>query len=72
MPASHRFWFGAPNLPKAVVKVAGGTFTVTARGLSEEKPYIRGVKLNGKPYDLPYIEYKDIVAGGKLEFTMGK
>ena len=71
-PACPRFWFGAPNLPKAVVKVAGGTFTVTARGLSEEKPYIRGVKLNGKPYDLPYIEYKDIVAGGKLEFTMGK
>ena len=55
-----------------IVKVAGGTFTVTARGLSEEKPYIRGVKLNGKPYDLPYIDYKDIVAGGKLEFTMGK
>ena len=71
-PACPRFWFGAPNLPKAVVKVAGGTFTITAKGLSEEKPYIRGIKLNGKPYNLPYIEYKDIVAGGKLEFTMGK
>ena len=71
-PACPRFWFGAPNLEKAVVKVAGGTFTITAKGLSEENRYIRGVKLNGKPYDLPYIEYKDIVKGGKLEFTMGK
>ena len=71
-PAVPRFWFGAPNFTKAVVKVAGGTFTITAKGLSEENRYIRGVKLNGKPYTLPYIEYKDIVAGGRLEFTMGK
>ena len=71
-PACPRFWFGAPNLEKAVLKVAGGTFTITADGLSDENRYIRGVKLNGQPYDLPYIEYKDIVKGGKLEFTMGK
>ncbi|MBR5256515.1 MAG: GH92 family glycosyl hydrolase [Bacteroidales bacterium] len=71
-PANPRFWFGAPNLEKAVVKVAGGDFTITANGLSAENRYIRGVKLNGQPYDLPYIEYKDIVKGGTLEFTMGK
>ena len=71
-PACPRFWFGAPNFEKVTVQVAGGTFTITAKGLSEENRYIRGVKLNGKPYDLPYIEYKDIVKGGKLEFTMGK
>ena len=71
-PACPRVWFGAPNLEKAVVKVAGGTFTITAKGLSDENRYIRGVKLNGQPYDLPYIEYKDIVKGGTLEFTMGK
>ena len=71
-PACPRFWFGAPNFEKMVLKVAGGTFTITAKGLSEENRYIRGVKLNGKPCELPYIEYKDIVAGGTLEFTMGK
>ena len=71
-PACPRFWFGAPNVEKAVLKVAGGTFTITARGLSDQNRYIRGVKLNGQPYDLPYIGYKDIVKGGTLEFTMGK
>ena len=70
-PARPRFWFGAPYFPKAVVKVAGGDFTILAEGLSEENRYIRGVKLNGKSYDLPYIEYKDIVKGGTLVFTMG-
>jgi predicted alpha-1,2-mannosidase len=71
-PACPRFWFGAPNFEKMVLKVAGGTFTITAKGLSDENRYIRGVKLNGQPYDLPYIEYKDIVKGGTLEFTMGR
>ena len=54
------------------MKVAGGTFTVSARGLSPERRHIRGVTLNGQPYDKPYIEYADIVAGGELVFTMGE
>ena len=71
-PACPRFWFGAPNFEKAVVKVAAGTFTITTKGLSDENPHIRGVRLNGRSYDRPYIEYKDIVKGGTLEFTMGQ
>ena len=71
-PASTRFWFGAPLFEKEVVKVAGGEFTIEAKGLSEENRYIRGIRLNGEPYDLPYIDYKDIVSGGKLEYIMGK
>ena len=50
------------------VKVAGGTFTIKANGPLDG--YIASVKLNGKPYDKPYIEYKDIVAGGVLEYTL--
>ena len=70
-PAVPRFWFGAPNYEKIAIQVPGGTFTITTKGLSSESPYIHSVKLNGKPYTLPYIEYNDIVKGGTLEFTMG-
>ena len=71
-PARPRFWFGAPNFTRAEVKVSGGTFTITAPLLSEENCHIRGVKLNGNHYELPYVSYADIVAGGTLEFIMGK
>jgi len=71
-PASTRFWFGAPLWERAVVKVQGGSFEIVAKGLSAQNRYIRSVKLNGKPYELPYIDYKDIVSGGKLEFIMGR
>ena len=71
-PANPRFWFGAPLFDKMTVKVAGGEFTIIANGAGARKPHIKGVKLNGEPYKLPYIEYKDIVAGGTLEFKMGR
>ena len=71
-PASTRFWFGAPLWERAVLKVQGGKFEIVTKGLSAENKYIRGVRLNGKAYDLPYIDYKDIASGGKLEFIMGK
>ena len=70
-PASTRFWFGAPLFSSASVKVSGGTFTVKAEGLSEENKYIQGITLNGQDYDKPYIDYKDISAGGTLVYKMG-
>ena len=69
-PACPRFWFGLPLFRKEVVKVAGGEFTIKADGPLDG--HIASVKLNGRPYELPYIEYKDIVAGGTLEYTLAQ
>ena len=49
----------------------GKTFSVIARNNSETNKYIQSVKLNGKPYSLPFIDYSDMKAGAKLEFEMG-
>ncbi len=69
-PACPRFWFGLPLFPEMSVKVAGGTFTIKADGPLDG--HIASVKLNGKPYDKPYIEYADIIAGGTLEYSLQK
>lgn len=65
------FWFGYPMLDKAEIKVPGGVFTVETEGRSAENRYIQSVTLNGKPYSLPYIDFKDINAGNTLVFTLG-
>lgn len=65
------FWFGYPMLDKAEIKVPGGVFTVETEGRSAENRYIQSVTLNGKPYSLPYIDFKDIKAGNTLVFTLG-
>ena len=70
-PASTRFWFGSPVVDEARIDAGGRTFTVVARNNSPENKYIQSITLNGKPYDLPFIDYHDITSGGKLVFEMG-
>ena len=49
----------------------GGTFTITAKNNSPENVYIQSATLNGKPLNRCWIDYKEIVAGGKLELVLG-
>lgn len=70
-PAGGRYFFGSPLFDEAVLKVKGGEFTVVAHNNSDANKYIQSVKLNNQPYDKNWIDFKDIVAGGVLEFEMG-
>ena len=71
-PAGGRFWFGSPLFDKVSIKLPEGrSFTLTAPGNSAENRYIQSVFLNGKPYTKPYLEYKDIMAGGEVVLNMG-
>ncbi len=71
-PAGGKYVFGSPLVDEAVINVGNGkTFTVKATNNSATNIYIQSVALNGQPYDQFYIDFKDIVAGGTLEFIMG-
>ena len=70
-PADGRYWFGSPLFNKVDVNVGNGkTFTIIAHNNSDKNIYIKGIKLNGKTYKNWYIDYKDIMNGGTLEFFM--
>ena len=72
-PAGGKYIFGSPLFKKAVVNVGGGkTFTIEAKNNSAKNIYIQSAKLNGKTYTRAYIDYKDIMNGGTLEFVMGE
>ena len=49
----------------------GKTFTVIAHDNSPENLYIQKALLNGQEYNKSYLDFADIVAGGKLELYMG-
>lgn len=49
----------------------GKTFTVIAHDNSPENLYIQKALLNGQAYNKSYLDFADIVAGGKLELYMG-
>ena len=75
-PCGGEYVIGAPQVPKAQVKVKGegeqwNLCTVVARGLSKENKYVKSVTLNGKPITDWMIRHADIVKGGELVFEMG-
>ncbi len=70
-PVGGEYELGIPMFREASVAVGGGRmFVVKAPELSENKRYVKSVKLNGKPLDRTFITHEEIMAGGGLEFEM--
>ncbi|MDL2224424.1 GH92 family glycosyl hydrolase, partial [Bacteroidales bacterium OttesenSCG-928-M06] len=71
-PAGGKYIFGSPIINEAEINVGNGkTFRIRAKNNSAENIYIQSATLNGKPYDKHFIDFKDIISGGTLEFEMG-
>lgn len=71
-PAEGIYVIGSPIFEKAEIDLgAGNTFIVEAVGSSKDAKYIQSAELNGKVLERAYIKHAEIMAGGKLVFTMG-
>lgn len=71
-PADGKYVFGTPLFKKVTISVSGGkTFTVEAKNLSGKNIYIQKVLLNGKELEYGFINHRQIMDGGILEFEMG-
>ena len=70
-PCGGEYVVGAPQVPRATLRLADGrTFTMTAKGLSAARKYVKSVSLNGRPVTDWKIRHADIVKGGELVFEM--
>lgn len=71
-PGSTRMEVTSPLFSSTNIKVRNGkTFAIIAHNNSSVNIYIQSALLNGKPYNKCYIDFEDIVNGGRLELTMG-
>ena len=71
IPGIPRYALGAPQFDEARLTLPGGkTFVIRAAGASAGKIYVRSVRLNGVLVVRPWIEHKDLMAGGELVFEM--
>ncbi|MCQ2184440.1 MAG: GH92 family glycosyl hydrolase [Bacteroidales bacterium] len=71
-PAGGRYYFGSPLFDKVTIHLESGRdFVIEAPGNSADNKYIQRIYLNNRPYTKPYIDYKDIMAGGVLRIEMG-
>jgi len=70
-PGSNQYILGRPFLSQARISLPDGKqFEIIAHQRSKQNIYVGSVRLNGNPLNRTYIEHKEIVAGGKLEFFM--
>lgn len=76
-PGSTRYEITSPvfdeiTFPLDRAYYTGKDFVIKAHNNSEKNIYIQKALLNGIPYDQCYLDFKDIVSGGKLELFMGE
>ncbi|WP_114229167.1 MULTISPECIES: GH92 family glycosyl hydrolase [Sphingomonas] len=70
-PGSLEYVIGRPFVNRAVLHLPNGrTFTVSADGLDDQRPYVGSVTLNGRPLTRSFITHREIMAGGELHFVM--
>jgi hypothetical protein len=69
---SPEYVIGSPAFARSEVRLDNGrTLTVIAHGNGPDKVYVQSLKVNGQPWNRPWIRHQDIADGATLEFTMG-
>lgn len=70
-PVSGEYQIGTPMFPEMQIRFAENkVFKILAKNVSRENCYVKSVKLNGVALEKPFINHKDIMKGGVIEFTM--
>ena len=71
-PGIPVYAIGSPFFERTTIALPSGkTFTVKAKGFSEENKYIQSARLNGKPLDRSWFTHEELTSGGVLELVMG-
>lgn len=70
-PGSNTYAIGTPLFNKATIYLENGNnFTIEASNVSDSNIHIKNASINGKAHPYSYINHKDIMAGGLLQFDM--
>lgn len=70
-PVQATYVIGLPAFRKAALRLPGGKrLVVSAPGLSAERRWVAGVRVNGREHPKVYLTHDELVAGGEVEFVM--
>jgi predicted alpha-1,2-mannosidase len=71
IPGRAELLLGSPLFPHAVVHGSGGDVVIDAPGASAARPYVTALRVDGKPYDRPWLSPSLVEHGGRLQFELG-
>ena len=70
IPGRAEFVLASPLFTKATIHRAGGDVTILAKGAETNKPYVHGVRVNGKDSSQTWLPESFALKGGTLEFYL--
>ena len=71
-PATANYAIGSPLFNKVTLRLGNGKdFVIVANNNSQKNVYIQSATLNGKPWNKPWFNQKDIANGATLVLNMG-
>ncbi|MDB5077478.1 MAG: alpha,2-mannosidase [Chloroflexi bacterium] len=72
IPGVAGFAVGSPLFSNVTVRLAHGQLLrITGDGAADNAPYIQRLRLNGRPYNSPWIPFASVAGGGTVQFTLG-
>jgi predicted alpha-1,2-mannosidase len=72
-PATGVYVIGSPLVRRATIHNPNGKkFIISAENNSHKNVYIQSAKLNGRPFTRSWLTHAEILAGGELNFVMGR
>jgi predicted alpha-1,2-mannosidase len=70
LPGTDVLVLGSPLFPSASVRLVGGTLAISAPGTTRSRPYVRGLRLNGRAHGNPWLRFGQIARGARLNFDL--
>jgi putative alpha-1,2-mannosidase len=70
-PGRAEFVLGSPVFSKITVTRADGNVVIDAPAAGPGKPYVQGLKLDGKAASRPWLPESFALHGGTLRFDLG-
>lgn len=70
-PGNTQYAIGSPYFEEVIIALPGGKeFIIRAKNKVRKNAYINAAKLNGADFNRSWIDHKEIMDGGVLEFEM--
>lgn len=71
LPGGAELLVGSPLFPYAVVhRPNDGTITIRATGADTRRPYVRGLRVDGRTWTRPWLPESFVAGGGELIFNL--
>ncbi|MFJ1709877.1 GH92 family glycosyl hydrolase [Kitasatospora sp. NPDC088346] len=70
-PGADTLALHGPLFPSILIQRPGGNIQINGTGAGPSAPYVQSVSVKGTPTSHNFIQYRDIAAGGTINFAMG-